>query len=221
MREALDEWLPLGQHAAYFFLHVTEVIGCLLSLAAVGGSEHAVHVTDVLRDDLGEHGGTLLLSAVFQYLLLAFVECDAHSTEGTHLTLHHLAEHVTDIDHIVGGDVQPFLLGCEVVHGWNKELETLALAEEGGYLLRTGQLHLITNDAKFLLFGSKLPYLLNILFGGAHALAHDGLQAQFCLFLYGEGLGHLRHGTRQRAESAIHALYGHRHAAHGRDDAGE
>ena len=62
------------QYRSYLFAHIAECVLRLLDLACVRLGELLVHVADVLRDDLGDHGSLFLFSTELQDLLLRFRE---------------------------------------------------------------------------------------------------------------------------------------------------
>ena len=89
----------LGDHAlvrheglADIHHHPAKAIRQLLRLSRVRLRQLGVHVADVLRDDLGEHGRALALVAGLQCLLLGLAKGDAHTPQGARLTLQRLAQ---------------------------------------------------------------------------------------------------------------------------------
>ncbi|WP_276910473.1 hypothetical protein [Hallella colorans] len=117
-------------------------------------------------------------------MLLRLIEGNSHALQHLCLPLHGLSHHVADAYRVLCCCVQAVLLRHEVVHGWNEHLEALFLFQEGGHLLCATQLHLVADDAEFLLRGTQLFDALYLCVGTSHALSHDGVKLSFCHQLY-------------------------------------
>ncbi len=138
-----------------------------------------VHPTYVVGNDLGQHCGALLFAAVFEHLFLGRGKRNADAGQGCSLSLHHLAHQIADLHGVLVGGIQPFLLGKQVVHGRDQRFETILARDERCELLRSRQLHLVTDDAQRLLGRCQAFNAVDLFIGRLDPLAHDRRQLYF------------------------------------------
>ena len=149
----------------------------------------------------------MLLVPVFQHLLLCLREGYSHFLQHVHLPLHGLAHHVAYAGGALGGGVQSVMLGYQVVHGGNEHVQTLLFAQEGGHLLGTHELNLVTHHAQLLLGGTQILYGLHHLVIGTHALPHDRLELRFGLHLNGVCPGQIVHHALNLAHGLLDVVH--------------